>query len=212
MRTRATFAAVVCLSAALAAGCASKGYHKAEDLVDSIDETIEAVDAYGMTRNAAFVSMNAMLAEPLVDLPARFEVFNTDVDRVVSSERSLRATISAMNASAKSRYKSWGEDNLAYSDNEMQVRAQRNRADARESFLKIVTATDAMLASSATFVTYLADFRSVLFNDLSPKSVASSRDFAEKAKASNGRLEDLLGPVRSSLGAAADSMTARTTN
>jgi hypothetical protein len=211
MRTRAALTAVACLSAAFAAGCASKGYHKSEDLADSIHGTVAAVDAYGTSRAAACTSMNAMIAEPLENLPARFEVFNADVDRVVSADGSLRGAIASMKSSAQSRYKSWGEENLAYNDNDMQVRSQRNRAEAREAFLKLVEAADAMLERSASFVTYLSDFRKVLFNDLSPKGVASVTDFAAKARVSNGQLEDLVGPVRTSLGAAADSMTSKTT-
>lgn len=211
MRTRATLTAVACLAAAFTAGCASKGYHKAEDLADSIHGTVAAVDAYGTSRVAACISMNAMVAEPLENLPARFETFNADVDRVVSADGSLRGAIAAMKTSAWSRYKSWGEENLSYNDNDMQVRSQKNRAEAREAFLKVVAGTDALLERSAGFVTYLSDFRKVLFNDLSPKGVSSVTDFAAKARAANGQLEEMSGPVRTSLGAAADAMTSRTT-
>jgi hypothetical protein len=209
MRTRATLAAVACLSAALAAGCASIGRTEPGDLAKSIDVTIAASDAYGASRAAACKSLKAMIAEPLEDLPARFAVLDVDVNRAVSSEGSLRGAIASMTSSARSRYMTWGRENRTCTDRDQRARADKERADARVTYEKLMVSADVMLEESARFVSHLSDARKVLLDDLSPKGVASAGDFAEKARLSNGRLEGLIAPLRSSLGDASDSMTSK---
>jgi hypothetical protein len=194
---------------ALAAGCASRtGQQRSGDLEVRIQDTVGAVDSYGASRAAALDSMNMLIGEPLENLEAKFETFNTCVDRVVTSDRSLRGCVDAMKTSANARYRAWGEDNIAYADEDMQVRSQESRAEATASFRAIEKDSEAMLDQSTGFVTYLVDFRRVLSNDLSRKGVTGVRDFARKALASDGELEDLARALRKKLGAAAESMGA----
>jgi hypothetical protein len=210
MRTRTSLAGLAILATAFSSGCASKGYQRSENLADEIHATVAAVDAYGVSRQASFESMNALVAEPLESLPARFEKFNSSVDRVVSADGSLRGSLAKMKTSANERFKEWGEQNVSYADNDMQLQSQKNRADATGPFRKAVDDTDAMLEQSTGFVTYLTDLRKILANDLSPKGVASVSEFTAKARVSNAQLDELARPARTSLGAAADAMTSKT--
>ncbi len=210
MRTRTTLAALAIAAAALASGCATKrGYQKSEYLADEVHACVASVDAYGIHRQASFESMNALVAEPLENRPAKFETFNTSVERVVAADGALRESITAMKASAAARFKAWGEENVSYTDNDMQVRSQESRAVAAETFRRAAVDADAMLAQSAGFVTYLSDLRKVLSNDLSDNGVEGVKGFAEKARASNGKLDEMTRPTRTSLEAAAEAMTSK---
>jgi hypothetical protein len=211
MRTHTTLTALAISAAAFASGCAATtGHERSEDLAGSIQRTVTAVDACGSSRTAAFVSMDALIAAPHENLSARFETFAADVDRVVSTDGTLRNAVAAMKSSAGARYKSWGQDNASYVDNDMQVQSQRSRAEAAESFRAILHDTDAMLEQSTGFVTYLSDLRRILSNDLSAAGVASVSDFADKARESSARLDKISLPIRTNLGAAADTMTTKT--
>ena len=208
MRTRIAFVAPALLAAALVAGCSStRGHQNSKALEDSIRDTVAAVDTCGSCRSAALASMNTVLAEPIENLDARYATFDGCVDRVVASDASLRSAVAAMKSSAAERYRSWGEESLTYDDDEMQVRSQKGRSEARESFRGIEIDVDAMLLQSAAFVTYLSDFRRVLSNDLSRKGVADVRDFAEKAQDSSDDLDGMGKDLRKKLGTAADAMT-----
>jgi hypothetical protein len=210
MRTSAVLAALALAAAGLAAGCASKkGYQRSEYLADEVHACVASVDAYGTSRQASFESMNALLSEPVEGRPAKFETFNSSVDRVVAADGSLRGSITAMKASAATRFQSWGEENVSYRDADMQVRSQKSRAEAAETFRLAAVDADAMLVQSASFVAYLSDLRRILSNDLSEKGVAGVADFAAKARVSNGHLDEMTRPTRTSLEAAADAMSSK---
>jgi len=211
MRTRIHLAGLAFLAAALATGCASKGYQRSEQVSDSIHGTVAAVDAYGTSRKDSFDSMCALVAEPLDNLPAKFEAFNTSVDRVVSADGSLRGAVASMKSTAGARFQAWGRENVSYSDADMQIQSQKFRAEAAEVFRKAAQDSDAMLECSAGFVAYLSDLRKILSNDLTPKGVAGVSGFAAKARASNDRLDEMARPTRVSLGAAADAMSSKGT-
>jgi hypothetical protein len=204
MRTRTILAAAAVLAGVFASGCASRGNRKPEELVDRIHGTVAAVDACVTSRETAFDSMGALVAEPIEDLPARFETFKTDVDRVVSADGTLRGAVAAMMSAASARYRAWGRENQAYTDKDRKVRAEKSRAEAAEAFLKVAKDTDAMLEKSAGFVAGLSDLRKVLTTDLTPKGVAGVADFTAKARVSSGRLDEMALPIRNRLVAAAD--------
>jgi hypothetical protein len=192
-----------------ATACATSGYKKAENLADTIDVTVAAVDAHDVSRQASLDSMDSLVAKPHDNLAARFEAFNASVDRVVSTDAKLRGAVEAMKASATKRFDAWGEQNRSYADKDMRVQSEESREDAEEAFGDAARDADGMVEQSAGFVSYLSDLRKVLSNDLSEKGVADAADFAAKARTSSGKLDDMVRPIRKSLGAAADKMSPR---
>jgi len=192
-----------------ASACATSGHRKAENLAGTIDVTVAAVDAHDVSRQASLDSMDSLVAKPHDNLSARFEAFNSSVDRVVSTDAKLRGAVDSMKASAAKRFDAWGAQNRSYADKDMRIQSEENRVEAEEAFSEAAKDADGMLEQSAGFVSYLSDLRKVLSNDLSEKGVADAADFAAKARTTSGKLDDMARPIRKSLGAAADKMSPR---
>jgi hypothetical protein len=202
------FAALLSVAAgAVASGCAStSGSARAERLSDGIQDTIDAVDSYGALRRASFDSMGALAAAPPVDREFRFDDFDVTVDKVVAADVTLRKSVASMRLAADARFRAWGEANVSYADPAMQLESQKSRAEAMATFETGVQDADAMLSHSAGFVTYLSDLRRILSNDLTATGVENVSDFADRARNSSARLDELAAAVRSSLGAATEAM------
>jgi hypothetical protein len=207
MKTQVLIAAL----AVLAGACASsRGYQESEGLAEDIQGTAAAVDAYGANRERSFASMNELVNAPHVDMAVKFETFSRCVDRVRSSERTLRNALSTMKASGDKRFQEWGQRNAAFTDHGMRIQSEQNCAAASASVRRAGEDTEAMLSTSTGFVAYLSELRNLLANDLSENSVASVSGFAAKARVANGELDGMARLTIKSLEAASDAMSSKT--
>jgi hypothetical protein len=203
-------AAVVAVAVALvAAGCASRGYEKSQDTASAMQAAVTSANAFGSSRQGAFDAMNALTAEPLDGLPAKFEAFSKAVDGVVAAEGSFRSSVAGMKSAAAARFDAWEKEDATYTNPAIQERSRQRRAESQETVSKASTDADAMLEQAAGFVSYLSDLRKLLSNDLTPKGVAGVSDLAQNARASNGRLHQMAQPTLASLTAAADALSTK---
>jgi len=201
--------AAVALASVAAAGCASKGYEKSQDTAGAMQAAVASANAFGASRQTAFDAMNALTAEPLEGLPAKFEAFSKAVDSVAASEGSFRSAVAGMKSASAARFQAWEKEDATFENPAIQARSQQRRGEAQETVNKASADCDATLEQAAGFVSYLSDLRKLLSNDLTPKGVAGIADLAQNARASNGRLHQLAQPTLASLTAASDALSTK---
>jgi hypothetical protein len=206
---RKFFVAASFVAAALAAGCASRGYQKSEDTAGAMQAAVDSANAFSSARQSAFDTMNALTSEPYDGLPPKFEAFSSAVDGVTSAEANFRSSIASMKSAAAARFEAWEKEDATYTNPAIQARSQQRRGEAQGAVTKASTDADAMLEQAASFTSFLGDLRKLLANDLTPKSVSGVGDLVKNAKASNGRLHQMATPTVNSLKAASDALSGK---
>jgi hypothetical protein len=114
-----------------------------------------------------------------------------------------------MQGAARKRFADWEASEAAYTTESIRARSQQNRGEAERLFQASVDAAAEMDRQGKGFVAYISDIRMLLSNDLTPRGVESTKDLAQNAKASNGKLHQLTQPTIAALRAAADGLSTK---
>src|SRR6187455_594659 len=80
----------------IAAGCATKGYDKAESTANAARAAKSAVTSLEEATTAGLASLNTLFSEPRQDLKARFQGFSTDVDALTAANSKLARAVASL--------------------------------------------------------------------------------------------------------------------
>jgi hypothetical protein len=179
-RITMVFAAAALLGFATA--CASQGYRKSENAAQAVAAEKKNVLDLREQTSTALAALSGLTAEPMQDLPARFETFSRRVDAVAHASSNVHEAAAESSRISVARFTAWEKENLKLSNADLRAHAEGRRGEVQTLHGNARAATEEGLALTSPFVTDLQDLRRLLSNDLTPAGVKSAAEPADRVR------------------------------
>ncbi len=187
------------LVCAFAAGCASPGHEKADNISSEMDDLRLAIVKLQQEVSAASASLGEIV-DPGADPKAAYEHLDDSADELEDALERTDDRLASLRKKAQSYFEDWQKGTAAISDPDLQKLSEERRAKLDAALDEIEERMQHARGEVAAYAAFIKDLRTYLSADLSPAGIDSIRDKAEtaskKVTSVNQNLDEVLQAVR----------------
>jgi len=165
--------------AALATGCASNGYNKADSTASYLTAAADKLDAGGVQITAATTALKELVEKPQADLKLQLKNYSGAVDKLESLAKSAGSSATKMQQMGAAYFQKWDEQLSAIQNEDIRSQSAERKAAMMKQFEATKASYDAARAAYNPFVANLRDIRTAISTDLNPagvQAIAKSMD------------------------------------
>lgn len=197
-------------TAALLAGCASKGYEKGDKLSANIQAASTEIGALPGKIDGTLNALNDLVAKPQADLRPAFKAFSEQLAGLTASAQGIAAARKGMAGKGEAFLTQWDTQLAQIQNEDIKARSQARKDEVAKELLDIKRSYAEADIAFKPFLADLQDVSKYLSVDLTPAGVATMKDTAAKATAAAGPLKDSIAKLAGdfkALGVAMSSVT-----
>lgn len=162
------------------AGCATRGYERADRASLAIRETRGLVARTQGQLDTTLRSLDELIHQASGDLRPRFELFSHNLCELASCDQAIAGQARSVRRSGDSYFASWDKELKDIQQPDIREQSARRRVQAKESFEKLGARLRNSGAVFRPLLGRLKDTRRALSNDLTVQGTASAAGLAAK--------------------------------
>ena len=182
-------------TAALLAGCASKGYEKGDKFSANIQSASTEIGALPGKIDDTLNALNDLVAKPQDDLRPAFKAFSDQLAGLKASALNIAAARKSMAGNGEAFLTQWDAQLAQIQNEDIKARSQARKDQVAQEMLDIKRSYAEADIAFKPFLADLQDVQKYLSVDLTPAGVATMKDTAAKATQAAGPLKDSIAKV-----------------
>ena len=197
-------------TAALLAGCASKGYEKGDKLSANIQAASTEIGALPGKIDGTLNALNDLVNKPQSDLRPAFQAFSDQLAGLTAAAQNIAGARKSMAGNGEAFLAQWDAQLAQIQNEDIKARSQARKDQVAQEMLDIKRSYAEADIAFKPFLADLQDVQKYLSVDLTPGGVGTMKDTAAKATAAAGPLKDSIAKVAAdfkALGVAMSSVT-----
>ncbi len=171
------FSAVI----ALAAGCASTGYKKAQTTSTSLQDTAQSIDDTLVPLNAVLVALDDLVKSPGEDITAQYQTYSSAVSQLEASVKNVNTHALQMRAQGDAYFQNWEAELAKIQSNDIQARSRDRKVSMAKDFRAVSDRYARTRDDLEPFVSGLVDIRTALGTDLTKAGLGSLNGLLKEA-------------------------------
>jgi len=195
MSRRVVSIILVGVVAALAAGCATTGYKRANKAASSMIATRVELQAGRQQVTRTLNALNTLVVAQAGDLRPKCQVFDREVAQLRKNGENARRRANAMRRSTAVYFEEWGKEIEAIRNAEIRRESVKRRSETMRSYQPIEAAARDATAAYEPLLADLRDIQSHLKQDLTARGIAGIRGFVAKATQDAAALQQKIDAV-----------------
>lgn len=179
-------------SALLSAGCATRGYERAENTADSVTEAAREIDLARKQVADATQALNILINGNPADLRAGFERYRRSVEALESTYAEMTQKADRMDADGQSYFEEWDKRLAQMRNEDIRARSLERQQEVTTRFRGIQQSYREAKILFPPLLSRLRDIQRLLGVDLTPAGIASARPSAGGIEEDAARLRQVL--------------------
>jgi hypothetical protein len=178
--------------AALAVGCASSGYNKADSTASYLTAAADKLDAGGVQITAATAALKDMVENPSGDMKLQLKNYNTAVGKLDSLAKSAGSSATKMQQMGAAYFQKWDEQLSQIQNEEIRNQSAERKAAMVKQFEATKASYDAARAAYNPFVANLRDIKTAISTDLTPAGVQAISKSMDKVNSQAAEVQKTM--------------------
>ena len=194
--------ALALILAALAAGCASRGYQKSDAAAATLQSAAGEVQSEARALDVTLNSLNDLVNKPPPDLKLQFEAFSSNLNQLNISARRNESMLRRVAQKSAAYFAAWDKEIETMSYEAVKTRSRERRNEVYASFDSVYRRYQETQATVGSLLDYFQDIRKALSADLTAggleamkASISNVNTNAEKVGTGLSKLADELAAV-----------------
>lgn len=179
------------------AGCATRGYQRAENTADSVTEAANEIDLARSQIAEATTALDVLINRNPTDLRASFERYRSAVASLDTTYADVLQNAEDMAANGEKYFAEWDKRLAQMQNEDIRSRSLERQQEVTARFTDIQDSYRRAREQFPALLANLHDIQRLLGVDLTPAGIESARQFA-------GRVEDDAARLRRTLDELAD--------
>ena len=176
-----TILPLVTLIAALAAGCATNGYKKANSTAAYLESTADRINKGSTQIDAAISTLTQLVEKPDADLTGQFKKYNTAVSGLESVAKDVASRANKIQQLGASYFQQWDEQLAQIQNEDIRNNSAERKAAVMKQFDAVKASYDEARTAFNPLLADLRDIRTAIGTDLTPAGVGAIRSSMTKA-------------------------------
>ena len=176
-------------------GCATTGNQRSANTRTTMKAVEQDYIQAAAQLNATGESLEALVNPNQPDKKKPFEKYSRDVDRMKNLEKRLFEHADKMQAQQKNYFEEWRMQGNSYTNPQIQALSEQRRADLSAVFARIAEASVGVKGAFKAYMSDIAQIRTYLSTDLTPKGIESITPTVQKAIMDGDNLKGAVNPV-----------------
>jgi len=177
---------------ALAAGCATSGYNRADKTGAGIAEYRAEILNGQKAINDTVAALDGVAASANTDPRPAFQKFSKDVAKLESVAGSVKKRGESMQQSGKAYFAQWEKQLAEVNNEEIRQLAASRKAKLSAAFEGIQKYAEPLRAQFAPWMSDLKDLKTYLSNDLTIAGVDSAKELFKKTQSQGAEVQKLM--------------------
>jgi hypothetical protein len=177
---------------ALAAGCATSGYNRADKTGAGIAEYRAEILNGQKAINNTVTALDGIAASANTDPRPAFQKFSKDVAKLESVAGSVKKRGESMQQNGKAYFAQWEKQLAEVNNEEIRQLAASRKAKLSAAFEGIQKYAEPLRAQFAPWMSDLKDLKTYLGNDLTIAGVDSAKDLFKKTQSQGAEVQKLM--------------------
>lgn len=177
---------------ALAAGCATSGYNRADKTGAGIAEYRAEILNGQEAINNTVTSLDGIAASANTDPRPAFQKFSKDVAKLESVAGSVKKRGESMQQSGKAYFAQWEKQLAEVNNEEIRQLAASRKAKLSAAFEGIQKYAEPLRAQFAPWMSDLKDLKTYLNNDLTIAGVDSAKELFKRTQSQGAEVQKLM--------------------
>lgn len=174
--------AAICILVTLAAGCATRGYNRADHAAATAQSAARQIDQGASELELAIAALAELADGEGADRLIRFSKFNGAVDHLGSLPKEIAGNSAAIQQRGAIYFKKWDEELGRIQNDEIRSRSAARKTEVSQDFERVQANYQPTAAVLAPFIEKLRDIRTALSTDLTPAGLDAIRGSINAAK------------------------------